>query len=231
MSEYDELGWERIPGYGRFMQNKQTETSFAPLFLDYLFRVEPGSTLLDVACGAGTMAYLLEVEKVPVRYTGFDITPCYLEMAKKRFPQHTWVKGDARKLPFEDKQFDITFCVNLLLHLTPSDARKVLAELTRVTKKEVYLQSRFYPEGKEDTMPSEFIAEDGSQPIFLYNTTAYKELEFDGWEWHLLHTRLKRVDAENWPFKGRPFDRAVLDRLIGYLCGREGQYVVMERKA
>lgn len=215
MVEYDPEGWQRIPEYGRFMQEKgdSLETTFAPLFLSFLFLVRGGEKILDVACGAGTMAYLLELEKVPVKYTGFDITPCYLDMARERFPQHTWVEGDVREMPFEDQQFDYTFCVNLLQHLTPSDMSKAVREMARVTKKMIFLQAEFQPTTKEGTVKSTFAEVDGTIRDFLFNSTGCDILQVPGWEAYTL----------------ADYDKLVF--MISARVGREHQYVVMERKA
>jgi tRNA1(Val) A37 N6-methylase TrmN6 len=71
--------WQKIPGYGEFMlkQGRDGHTSFAPLFMDFLYHVKPGESVLDVACGAGTMAILVEQERLPIEYVGVDITPCH----------------------------------------------------------------------------------------------------------------------------------------------------------
>ena len=229
---YDPKAWRRIPEYGRFMlrQGDDWGTSFAPLFIDFMFSMKPGDAVLDVGCGAGTMAILVEHEHLPIRYTGLDITPCYLEMAKQRFPQHEWVEGDARQLPFGDRSFDYAFSVNLLTHLPRPDVTKVLQELTRVTKKAVFLQSEFSTEGSQHTRKSDFPNEDGSVTTFLYNYIGYDQLSLPGWEWRRVADTLRKVTRENWPAKYIHYDPGMIAYLVGTVAGRENQYIVLERK-
>ena len=63
---------------------------------------EPFSDLLDCGCGSGPMLTLLH-EKYPEKhYTGIDLTPKMIEVAKaKNMKNVDLVVGDCENLPFE----------------------------------------------------------------------------------------------------------------------------------
>jgi len=65
-------------------------------------------TLLDAGCGTAPMLSLLVKEFPDKQYTGLDLTPEMIEVAKKKnLPNTTLVVGDCENLPFEDNSFDI----------------------------------------------------------------------------------------------------------------------------
>ena len=69
---------------------------------------EPFETLLDAGCGTAPMISLL-VEEYPDRaYTGLDLTPAMIEVARaKNIPNATFVVGDCENLPFDENSFDV----------------------------------------------------------------------------------------------------------------------------
>lgn len=73
--------------------------------------------LLDCGCGTGAMISLL-YEKNPHRhYTGIDLTPKMIEVARaKSLPGVDWVVGDCEDLPFDDNSFDAVICSNSFHH-------------------------------------------------------------------------------------------------------------------
>jgi ubiquinone/menaquinone biosynthesis C-methylase UbiE len=73
--------------------------------------------LLDCGCGTGPMISLL-YEKNPHRhYTGIDLTPKMIEVARaKNLPGVDWVVGDCENLPFDENSFDAVICSNSFHH-------------------------------------------------------------------------------------------------------------------
>ena len=78
---------------------------------------EPFDTLLDVGCGTGPMIQLL-CEKYPDKhYTGIDLTPEMIEVAReKNMEDINLVVGDCEKLPFDDNSFDAVICCQSFHH-------------------------------------------------------------------------------------------------------------------
>src|SRR5262249_26062830 len=84
-------------------------------------KMAQGDTLLDVGCGPGH--YLKSLRNViphPFKYVGVDASSDYLALARQAFVNDamtTFEHGDIFSLPFQDAEFDIAMCNNVLLHL------------------------------------------------------------------------------------------------------------------
>ena len=92
-------------------------------------------TVLDVACGNGTVAF--EYAKIVKHVTGIDITPAMIERARiiqkeRDFDNLDWRIGDISALPFEDDCFSIVVTRGSFHHLI--DFHKVMEEMYRVCK-------------------------------------------------------------------------------------------------
>ena len=78
---------------------------------------EDFNDLLDCGCGTAPMLSLLK-EKYPDRhYTGIDLTPKMIEVAKaKKMQGVELVVGDCEKLPFAAESFDVVICCQSFHH-------------------------------------------------------------------------------------------------------------------
>ena len=72
---------------------------------------EDFTDLLDAGCGPAPMLSLL-TEKYPDKhYTGIDLTPKMIEVARaKHLPNTSFVVGDCEDLPFDADSFDAIIC-------------------------------------------------------------------------------------------------------------------------
>lgn len=97
--------------------------------------LERGIKVIDVSCGSGFWTLEMARDFPNSTFVGTDV-------ASHLFPQEdvpqncSFVRADTRKgLPFEDGEFDFTF-QRMVNHVYPPEVwEKVIAELTRVTKK------------------------------------------------------------------------------------------------
>lgn len=78
---------------------------------------EPFNDLLDCGCGPAPMLRLLH-EKYPQKhYTGIDLTPEMIEMARsKNMKDVELVVGDCEKLPFDSESYDVVICCHSFHH-------------------------------------------------------------------------------------------------------------------
>ena len=117
----------RGPGYLRAVRNVVDEVG-----------IEPGQLVLEVGCGAGTVARWL------ARYTGkrnpivgADINPYLLREAARLAAAEglgdviDWQAGNGEELPFADARFDATLAFTVM---EEGDADAMLAQCVRVTR-------------------------------------------------------------------------------------------------
>lgn len=99
--------------------------------------VKPGWRVLDVGSGLGGPARVLASEK-NCRVTGVDITKEFCEVAtllsKLTALEHVteFRHGDATALPFEDRQFDLAWTMQIQMNI--EDKRRFYGEIFRVLK-------------------------------------------------------------------------------------------------
>ncbi len=122
-----------------------------PIFFDYLSRglMRLDSHVLDVGCGCGRHAQMLERGKFRGLYTGIDIDRELIEWDRKRFKSDyfqfhhinyynkLYNPGGTREpipYPCEDGSQDLVIAFSLLTHLLEEDLRWNLREAYRVLK-------------------------------------------------------------------------------------------------
>lgn len=98
------------------------------------WQLQPGSTLLDVGCGAGQIT--IPAARAGVRATGVDIATNSLAQARARAAAEDlevqFHEGDAEALPYPDAAFDTV--VSLVGAMFAPRPERVAAELLRVTR-------------------------------------------------------------------------------------------------
>jgi len=104
---------------------------------DYLRTyLTPGTSLLDVGCGPGTLTADLARLVAPGRVVGVDAAEEVLDTARAHSADEgvtvDYLVANAYELPFEDATFDIVHAHQLLQHL--SDPLAAIREMRRVTK-------------------------------------------------------------------------------------------------
>jgi SAM-dependent methyltransferase len=106
---------------------------FRRYFVDHYVRPRAGERILDIGCGPGEIVpYLPE----GVEYVGYDISPEYIEWARRRFPG----RGEFYALPFQQSElarhrpFDTAIVIAVLHHLDDDEARNLLALLKRAVR-------------------------------------------------------------------------------------------------
>ncbi|HEX5229519.1 MAG TPA: class I SAM-dependent methyltransferase [Bryobacteraceae bacterium] len=117
------------------------------------------SSLLDVACGTGFLTQCFRGGIV-----GLDQSASMLEVARARVPSASFIRGDARRLPFRAKQFDCVAAGHFYGHLDEPAARAFLNEATRVAHSILIVDA-----AKRDEVPEEEhqhrVLNDGSRHV------------------------------------------------------------------
>jgi SAM-dependent methyltransferase len=93
-------------------------------------KIDRRTSLLDVGCGTGFFCKLAADNEAIV--TGFDATPPFIEIAKERVPEGTFVVGDMEELPFAENMFDTVTGFNSFQFA--ANTQNALSEAYRVLK-------------------------------------------------------------------------------------------------
>ena len=108
------------------------------------------NTIFDAGCGKGDFSAHLARVYPTAQITGGDFSEKMVELAislwkEQDNPLTPFIKGDnlqfiqcdLRALPFDEHQFDITFCLNVLHHFLKFNLSHVIEEICNVTKRTV----------------------------------------------------------------------------------------------
>ncbi len=99
---------------------------------------EDVATVLDVGVGGGYIYGELKRKK-GLRCAGIDLS---LELVK-RLKEPAICVGDARNIPFRDRQFDLVLVADLLEHIKDESFKKTVSEIKRVSGKYVLINSPY----------------------------------------------------------------------------------------
>ena len=86
-----------------------------------LATLPPRSEILDLGCGAGDPVARFYVE-AGHRVTGVDVSQAMLELCRRRFPDHDWLRHDMRTLNLK-KCFGAIIAWDSFFHLPPDGQR------------------------------------------------------------------------------------------------------------
>ena len=120
---YDELAEEYALHYESGNPDK-------PLWEEFLKHVRKGSRLLDLGCGTGSTACYFFQRGMKVE--GVDLSPGMIAVAKRRFPEVVFRRGDIRKWRSPSGRFDAVWAGYSLFHMPRSDFETVVAKTRRL---------------------------------------------------------------------------------------------------
>lgn len=115
--------------------NKSKTAGMRALLLETLSKQDFNS-ILDFGCGYGRYLKILAGQFKNRKIVGVDISSSMLQRAKNYLGSANVElrKIDGVTLPFEEKSFDVTFTVAVLIHNPPERINKIIREIKRVTR-------------------------------------------------------------------------------------------------
>ena len=104
------------------------------------------SRVIDIGCGIGDFTIDL-VNRYPQfeKIIGIDFLQEPIDIALKngkKFDNVSFIKTDLLDVPFEDRFFDVSICINTIHHVHTDDFVKAIKEFARVTDKYLILEIR-----------------------------------------------------------------------------------------
>ncbi|QYF84899.1 class I SAM-dependent methyltransferase [Brevibacterium sp. PAMC21349] len=101
--------------------------------------LQPNETIMDLACGTGTLALLIQQLQPGVQVIGVDADPKILLIAKEKIKETqvsniTFEEGFSDKLPFSNNLFHHIFTSLFIHHLTLEIKKKTFKEVLRTLR-------------------------------------------------------------------------------------------------
>lgn len=132
--------------------------------------LEPNMKILDFGGANGQIANALQEFKT-------EVTVADTTIPKNRVPGLKYVELKSGPLPFKDNEFDVTCCFMVLHHI--KERQQILKELTRVTKKFLFVQEHNVLTREE----KDLIDIQHGMYMYVLQTDDYdKTKNFDEWE-------------------------------------------------
>lgn len=101
---------------------------------------------VDVGAGSGELlrvaASWARQQKREAKLTGVELnarSALSIAESSQEFPEITAVRGDAFRLPFDDRQFDYALCSLFTHHFVDAEVVKLLQELRRVSERGIFV--------------------------------------------------------------------------------------------
>jgi ubiquinone/menaquinone biosynthesis C-methylase UbiE len=103
------------------------------------------SNVIDVACGMGNFTIELSKYEQFRKIIGIDFLKETFNIAIKaedKFSNISFFQGNLLNLPFKNKSFDLTICLNTLHHIYKNDFERAIDELSRITNRVLMIEIR-----------------------------------------------------------------------------------------
>jgi len=127
------------------LRRRNDWNTYTSVLDDLLMTDRTMDSVVDVGCGIGNFLFELISRKQFATVVGVDFLKETMRVAqdkKQYFGTVDFIQSDVLNLPFRERTFDLTVCVNVLHHVHREDFAKALEELTRITKSYLMVEIR-----------------------------------------------------------------------------------------
>ena len=168
---------DRNNGYGGYYYNERYWLNVIPDFINF-YNLKDGDKILDVGCGKGFMLYDFKKANSNFEIEGIDISEYAIQNAKPEVKKNLKI-GNAKKLDYADKTFDLVISITTIHNLDLNECKDSLREIERVSKKNKFITVDAYSNDKEREM------------MHAWNLTAKTILHTEEWKKIFLETGYK----------------------------------------
>jgi len=132
---------ERKFGYGGYRYDGR----WLPVAQDIIdfYNLKPGMRVLDIGCAKGFLVKDLIVKCPGLEVFGLDVSEYAIRNCEPEIIGRLHL-GSAETLPCPDKSFDLVISLNTIHNFSRDNAIKVLKEITRISKKNAFVQVDSY---------------------------------------------------------------------------------------
>ncbi|UGQ46601.1 class I SAM-dependent methyltransferase [Massilia endophytica] len=144
---FDYWDGDRKICYGGYKYMPGRWAPVAQAMIDH-YGLKAGDKVLDIGCGKAFLLYEMSLIEPGLEIHGIDVSEYAIEHGKEEIKDRLQV-GNATKLPFPDRHFDLVFSINTMHNLHNYELDAALREMERVGKKNKYLCVESYRNEEE----------------------------------------------------------------------------------
>lgn len=159
---------DRLYGYGGYSYQPRFWQATVKRFRDYYHLAEDAS-VLDIGCAKGFMLHDFKQLMPKLKIAGIDISEYAIENALETVKPFLQV-GNAKKLTFGDKSFDLVICINTVHNLPLEECKQAIREIQRVSRKSAFITMDAWRNEKEH------------ESMQKWNLTAQTYFHVDDWK-------------------------------------------------
>lgn len=128
---------DRLTGYGGYNYHPRFWTETVRRFRDH-YGLAEDAAILDVGCAKGFMLHDFRALMPKAALTGIDVSSYAIQNAIEDM-RPVVREGDARRLPFPDRSFDLVISINTVHNLALDDCKQSLREIQRVSRRHAFV--------------------------------------------------------------------------------------------
>lgn len=133
----DYFDGDRMHGYGGYHYHPRFWTDTVALMREH-YDLADDASILDVGCGKGFMLQDFGLLMPNARLEGLDVSSYAIQNAHPGVKDRLLV-GDARKLPYADKSFDLVTAINVAHNFELDECAQAIQEVQRVTRRHAFI--------------------------------------------------------------------------------------------
>ncbi|MBI5644486.1 methyltransferase domain-containing protein [Candidatus Kaiserbacteria bacterium] len=111
---------------------------------EFLAQLPKNLNILEVGANIGSQLEFLRQMGFS-DLTGVEINDFAISEAKRIHPQVNVIKGSGFELPFRDASYDLVFTSGVLIHISPDDIQRIIAEMHRTSRRYIWGFEYFAP--------------------------------------------------------------------------------------
>lgn len=133
----DYFDGDRMHGYGGYSYHPRFWTDTVRRFRDY-YNLAENAAVLDVGCAKGFMMHDFKLLMPQMTTAGIDISQYAYDHAIEDMKPFMRL-GNAKKLPYPDRSFDLVTAINAVHNLPLEECKQAIREIQRVSRAHAFI--------------------------------------------------------------------------------------------